>query len=105
VKRRLVVRRKAKAEIRDARDWYEDQQTGLGRAFAAEVNATMMRIEAMPLRFREVIPGVRRAMTARFPYAVYFTVDEPLVIVLAVVHMSRDPAFWQKRVDDEMTGS
>jgi hypothetical protein len=33
----------------------------------------------------------------RFPYAVYFSVQENAVVILAVLHVHRDPAAWQVR--------
>lgn len=36
--------------------------------------------------------GIRRALVHRFPYAVYFAVEDDVVVVLAVLHASRDPA-------------
>lgn len=100
--RRLTVRRNAKTDIREARRWYEDQRAGLGREFVAEVEATLARIRAMPLRFLGVMPGVRRALTNRFPYAVYFWVDDSRIMVLVVIHTSRDSAAWRQRVDEEL---
>jgi len=58
VTRRLIVRRKAAADIREARRWYESRRDGLGEEFVAQVGATFARIQAMPLRFIEVMPGV-----------------------------------------------
>ena len=101
----MIVRRNAKADIREARKWYEDQRTGLGRSFVSEVNAAIARIQTMPTVFPEVVPGVRRALTARFPYAIYFRVEQARIVVIVVVHSSRDPAIWQQRVDGELRGS
>jgi toxin ParE1/3/4 len=35
---------------------------------------------------------VRRALLRRFPYSVFFLVEDDLAIVLAVHHRRRDPA-------------
>lgn len=43
------------------------------------------------------VEGIRRALLRRFPYAVYFAVEESTVVVLTVLHAHRDPAAWQKR--------
>ena len=102
---RVIVRRNAKADIREARKWYENQCAGLGRSFLAEVNAAIARIQTMPTVSPEVVAGVRRARTARFPYAIYFRVEQTRIIVIVVVHSSRDPAMWQQRIDDELRGS
>lgn len=100
--RRLIVRRSAKTDIRDARRWYELRRPGLGREFIGEVDATLARVHAMPMQFIEVMPGVRRALTARFPYAVYFRVEEKRVIVFVVIHTNRDSEVWQQRLDEEL---
>jgi plasmid stabilization system protein ParE len=68
------------------------------------VNAAIGQIQRMPTVFPEVVPGVRRALTKRFPYAVYFRVEQSRVVIVVVVHQSRDPAVWQQRVDDELRG-
>jgi plasmid stabilization system protein ParE len=32
------------------------------------------------------------------PYAVYFAIEDDVVVVVAVLHVSRDPARWQRRL-------
>jgi plasmid stabilization system protein ParE len=41
---------------------------------------------------------VRRALTRRFPYAIFYLVDEEQVVVIAVFHSSRDPKEWKARL-------
>ena len=38
-------------------------------------------------------------MTRRFPYAVYFVVEESRVSVLRVLHHARDPREWRRSID------
>ncbi len=45
----------------------------------------------------ELRSGIRRALVRRFPYAVYFAIEHDVIIVLAVLHVSRDPTEWQRR--------
>ena len=61
------------------------------------IRAACALIERAPLQFAEAVPGIRRAVVRRFPYAVYFTVDGDLRRVLAIFHHRRDPAGWQSR--------
>lgn len=42
----LLVRGRAKADIRRAAKWYERQKEGLGKRFVAEVDAALERIAA-----------------------------------------------------------
>jgi hypothetical protein len=48
VKYELLLRGRAKADIRRAAKWYERQREGLGRDFVAEVDAASASIEANP---------------------------------------------------------
>lgn len=77
--------------------WYERQRSGLGRDFLRELRAAYARILAGLLGYQGVRWDTRRALLRRFPYAVYFLVDGDVVVVVAVLHTSRDPAEWQRR--------
>ena len=63
----------------------------------AELRAAYDRVADGPLQYQHLRSGIRRALVRRFPYAVYFAVEDAVVVVLAVLHASRDPAEWQRR--------
>jgi plasmid stabilization system protein ParE len=48
--------------------------------------------------YQDLRAGVRRALLKRFPYAVYFAVEGDVIVILTVLHVSRDPATWQREV-------
>ena len=73
---RLIVRPEAEAEIAAAFRWYEEQHPG---------------------PFPRVHGIVRRALSKKFPYAIFFIEDETTVVVLAAVHMARNPEVWKRR--------
>ena len=94
--RRLVLRRRALTEIQEAHDWYESRGRGLGERFVEELDQVLALLEEYPLRFPLVHRDVRRALTRRFPYAIWFRIRGDLVVVLAVLHQARDPASWPR---------
>ncbi|MFZ5865776.1 MAG: type II toxin-antitoxin system RelE/ParE family toxin [Thermodesulfobacteriota bacterium] len=96
-KYRLVAEPNADLDVVAAFNWYEKEQAGLGRQFLDQLRATYDRITESPLAYQAIRAGIRRALVRRFPYAVYFAVEGDAVVVLAVFHVSRDPAEWQKR--------
>ena len=69
----LRVRPEAKADMLEAARWYEQREVGVGIALVAEVEALFQRIEHGPARYRLAYGALRRALTRRFPYAVYFS--------------------------------
>jgi cytochrome P450 len=40
---------------------------------------------------------VRRYLIRRFPYGIYYTFEEDVVVIWAVKHLHRDPDYWQHR--------
>jgi plasmid stabilization system protein ParE len=94
---RLVAEPRAELDVAAAYQWYESEQAGLGREFLEELRNAYDRIVEEPLRYQAVRSGIRSALIRRFPYAVYFAVDSDAVVVLAVLHVSRNPAEWQRR--------
>ena len=96
--RRLIVRPEAEDEMTGAFDWHEDRVPGLGSEFLLCVDAVFNSILRNPQQFPRVHRIVRRALTRRFPYAVFFVEDDERVVVLSVFHAKRNPQRWQERI-------
>lgn len=94
---RLISEPPADLDVEAAFEWYENERPGLGAEFLDELRAAYKRIADGPLRYRELRGGIRRALLRRFSYAVYFAIEADIVVVVAVLHASRDPAEWQRR--------
>lgn len=83
----------------EAAAWYEAQKTGLGADLLAVVDEAFERIVANPKSYahwREDRP-YRRCVVPRFPYVVFFTVEEQSILVVAVAHARRRPGYWIDR--------
>jgi plasmid stabilization system protein ParE len=87
----------AREELIEAQDWYEGEATGLGRRFRQAIDALIERMSDNPRQFPIVFKNVRRALLRRFPYSLFFVVEDDALIVIACFHASRDPSHWQER--------
>ncbi len=87
----------AAAELQQARAWYDEIRPDLGERFAMAVEATVESLAQRPLQFPVVHRGRRRAGVRRFPYGIFFEVQENRIIVIACFHGKRDPRQWQAR--------
>jgi toxin ParE1/3/4 len=94
----VVFLDEAEAELEEAQAWNEERSPGLGQSFVTSVQAAVERIRRAPFQFPAVDRDVRRALTRRCPYGVFFVTDEDRVVVVAVFHSSRDPREWTARV-------
>jgi len=96
------ILQEAEAELLEAIHWYDDREEGLGVDFFQQTLKTIRAIGKEPRRF-PVYEGItlqrklRRALVDRFPYVVIFEIRESEILIVAIVHTSRRPGFWQTR--------
>ena len=91
----VVWMSEAAAELRQARAWYDAIRPDLGERFAVAVEAAVEAIAQRPLQFPVVHRGRRRAGVRRFPYGIFFEVQENRIVVIACFHAKRDPRRWR----------
>jgi len=97
VQNNIIVRAEAEAELSEAYDWYNVRMVGLGDQFFMSVDATIQAISRNPNQFPEIYKTIRRALIHRFPYAIFFVVEESQIIILAIFHAKRNPKQWKER--------
>ncbi|OBS32025.1 hypothetical protein A9O67_10745 [Tepidimonas fonticaldi] len=95
----LVFAKVARAEMAEAKRFYEWQQRGLGAAFQHEAMVSARRILERPLAWQVEIDPVRRFVFNRFPYKMLYVVRGERIVVLAVAHQHRNPEYWIDRID------
>ena len=91
----------ARAELTDAISYYNNQSEGLGYEFAAEVKRTLERIVQYPDAWLKLSKRTRRCRTNRFPYGVIYQVRKETLLIVAVMHLSREPETWKSRLKTE----
>jgi toxin ParE1/3/4 len=94
VKRQLLFRPEAEADLAAAVDFYEGKRAGLGAELLAAVDRALTAIEDAPGAQPLFRPGrpYRKYTLARFPAIIVFTEQEAEITALAVVQAKRAPA-------------
>lgn len=95
----LRVQPDAENDLREAFDWYESREAGLGRDFVEQVDRTLCIIRQMPESYATVFRSIRVAKLKRFPYIVCYKFDGRCIEVHAVFHAHRKPSSWQDRIE------
>lgn len=78
-----------KADLREAYDWLEDEEPGLGDKFQADFLATYRRLCAGPRHFSVRFADIHRINLARFHYGIFYVIEGAEIRVLAVLHAAR----------------
>lgn len=91
----------AQWELDDAVAWYNEQSPKLGIEFLDDLDRVIRRIALFPESGTEVEQGVRRCLLSRFPYGVFYSRDNEVLLVIAVAHLHREPRYWIDRMNPE----
>lgn len=88
----------AELEFLETVEYYNSQSEGLGYDFAYEVKRTFERIIQFPEAWPSISKRSRRCRTKRFPYAVIYQIREDVILIVAIMHLSKHPKSWRYRL-------
>ena len=97
----LTVLPKAEQDLSEAFRWYEERRKGLGHDFLLQLDAGFRFLERTPLVYPELYRGIRRHLIKRFPYKIFYLVEQNTVAILAVLYGGRDPQWIRKRLEPD----
>jgi plasmid stabilization system protein ParE len=94
VKRKVVYLPMFDCDVLEATSWFESRANGLGAEFARAVAAELKAITRHPQAYPMVRGEVRRTIIRRFRYLIFFLERESELLVIGLVHGSRDLDRW-----------
>jgi toxin ParE1/3/4 len=94
---KYVFHPEALTEYAEAVQYYAGKRVEIAQAFINSVEGAVYRIRESPERYVAIDEDVRRCMTRRFPYGVLYTIEQDYILILAVMHCSREPGYWKNR--------
>jgi toxin ParE1/3/4 len=94
---RYVFHPEALTEYAETVEYYAGQRADLAQAFINAIEDTIYRIREAPTRWRIIDEDVRRCLTRKFPYEILYTIEQDYILILAVMHYSREPGYWKNR--------
>ena len=92
----IEITPKAEADIEQCALWYKSKLIGLDTRFLNEMEDLLRHILLFPLSKQIRFDNTRLAFLKDFPFGVHHLVEENKVIVLRVLHTSRNPKNWTK---------
>ncbi|MBW8873693.1 MAG: type II toxin-antitoxin system RelE/ParE family toxin [Acidobacteria bacterium] len=88
----------AEQELLEAIQYYEEQSSGLGAKFSAEVERSLTFLRRYPEAAPRILGSIRRFVLPLFPYyLLYRPLKSGDLRILAVGHQKRHPRYWRRR--------
>ncbi|HEX3798409.1 MAG TPA: type II toxin-antitoxin system RelE/ParE family toxin [Verrucomicrobiae bacterium] len=96
--KRITYLSVAETELTDAAKYYDEQQPGLGREFLDAIKSAqefIQRNPELPSIYKEL---VRSRRVKPFSYKLLYRELSDRIQIVAVMHCSRRPDYWQNRI-------
>ena len=89
----------AQQELEEASAYYASLNKKLGEDFVEEVANAITRITSFPEAWPRLSANTRRCRVNRFPYGLIYTRTASEVLIVAVMHLHREPNYWADRIE------
>ena len=99
MKYKIVFRKEVEDDIYAAYRWYEEKSIGLGEEFLRLFYSSISSVKQYPLARQIVYRNFRRYLLNRFPYSLYYVIDDEEIIVYGVLHGARDKQLIEEVLD------
>ena len=97
----LFIKPRAELDLLEAYNFYEEMSPGSGAKLVRFVDDRMEFIganpKACPLKYNDF----RRALVPKFPYGIYFRIEEKLIVVFSILDLRQNPESIQSRLEKE----
>jgi plasmid stabilization system protein ParE len=87
----LIIKPKAISMAKEAYEWYNEQQEGLGDLFLTELESCYDKLESWPTAYSKIKRNYRQLVLHTFPYVIVFEIIKKEVIIYSIFHTSRNP--------------
>lgn len=92
---KVLLTTEARLDIKEASEWYEEKEKGLGRRFAKtireEIGFVAKNPESIALRHKEI----RTCVVSVFPYMIHYYTDKNNLVIVGVLHTSLSTKKWK----------
>jgi plasmid stabilization system protein ParE len=96
---KIIIDARAMEDLKSAKEWYNEQQKGLGKKFADKVKELISDLRKQPLGYAIRYADVRCLIVFKYPYTIHYKVKEDIktIVIIAVFNTNRNPELWKER--------
>lgn len=94
----LIIKPEAEKDIQHSIKYYATENQKLSKDFLVKLDESLLAIQQNPQHYQKRYFEIRIAFTKKFPYGIYFTVEENKIFVHAVLHNKQNPTTAKSRI-------
>ena len=88
-----ILSKLASRELEEGKEYYNLQKVTLGDEFEAHIRNSIDEIFKSPYLYPVIIAPVHRKVISKFPYNIFYRVDDKAIVILSISHQHRKPFY------------
>ena len=101
--RKILISSDALSDLNEGFLFYEQQHQGLGDYFSTNLRSDIEELKISGGSHRVVYRQFYRSLSRAFPYGIFYTLEDEIITIYAVVDLRRDPEFIRRHLDQRNT--
>ncbi len=97
---KIIYSESSRKDIREIVLWYNLQRIGLEDEFLVILNDKVSRLQNKPKMYQVMFRQVRAVTIRKFPYRVFYKIIDEAIIIIGVLHTSRNPTIIRQRTNE-----
>ena len=90
---RYILSKIASQELEEGYAYYELQKEGLGNEFKEMMQRAIDEVFTSPYLYPLIVEPIHRKVTNRFPYNIFYRIDNEAIVILSISHQHRKPFY------------
>jgi len=87
----------AEIDFNKSYQYYFEDSLKVADAFFRRIDSSLGRIKHNPFSFPTAHKNIRKYVIKKFPFVIYYQVEDSIIKVIAIFHTSRNPEIWNER--------
>ena len=88
----------AEIDLKSSFEYYFYEDSQVADSFFKQINISFEEIKQDPEMFPIVYGSIRKYVLKKFPFVIYYRIDNVIVQIIAIFHTSRNPQIWNERI-------
>jgi plasmid stabilization system protein ParE len=93
----LELSNEAEDDFDESYEYYSFKSTKIADNFFNIINASFSDISNNPFQYQNIFKDVRKYVVRKFPFIIYYQINNISIRIIAIFHTSRNPLIWKER--------
>ncbi len=93
----VEVSDEAEIDLYSSYQYYAEESQKVAESFFKQIDLSLATIKKHPNSFPFAFKGVKKFVVKKFPFVIYYQLNESTIRVIAIFHTSRNPEIWNER--------